>query len=87
MKIKVKKTNPDGMVRLETSAEIKEVLINEDLLHPEDESIALGFRGKNSSGLIELSPEEFERMYDLVKSRMHLIKGFKRLSASGAWRI
>ena len=87
MKIKIRKSNQDGMVRLETSADIKEVLINEDLLHPEDESIALGFRGKNSSGLVELSPEEFERMYESVKARMHLIKGFKRLSASGAFKL
>jgi len=36
MKIKAKKHNPDGLVRLETSGQIKEVLINEDLLKPKD---------------------------------------------------
>jgi len=84
MKIKTKKENKDGIVRLETSGEIKEILINEDLLHPNEESISLCFRGQSSSGIVDLTPEEIERLYDAVRDRIHLIKGFKRLSGSGA---
>ena len=66
------------MVRLETSGEIKEILINEDMLHPEAESISLCFRGENSSGIIDLTPAEVEKLYGSVRRRMHLIKGLKR---------
>ena len=84
MNIKIKKENQDGIVRLETSGNIKEILINEDLLHPDAESISICFRGKTSSGIVDLTPEEIERLYDSVRNRIHLIKGFKRLSGSGA---
>jgi len=84
MKIKLRSSNKDGETRLETSGDIKEVIINEDILHPKQESVALGFIGKDTSGLVELTTEEVEKMYDSIKSRIHLIKGFKRLSGSGA---
>lgn len=79
MKAKVKKVNNDGLVRLETSGEIKEIWINEDFLHPDEESISLGFKGKDSSGIIEFSTKEFERIYKDIRKRIHLIKDIKIL--------
>lgn len=79
MKLKLRKLNADGMIRVETGGEIKEVLINEDILHPNNESISVCYQGKNSSGIIDFSPEEIEKLYSSVKKRMHLIKGFKVL--------
>ena len=64
--------NSDGVVKLETSGEIKEVRINEDFLHS-DESIALCFRGKNTSGIIELNVKEFEELSKSVKKNLHLL--------------
>lgn len=87
MQIKIKKTNPDGIARMETSGKIQDILINEDLLHPDNESVSLCFRGKRSSGIIDLSPAEIEMLYDSVRKRMHLIKGFKRLTGSGAIKL
>ena len=84
MQLKIRKENKDGVVRMETSGELKEILINEDILHPNKESISLCFMGKSSSGIIDLSPAEIEMLYDSVRNRIHLIKGFKRLSGSGA---
>ena len=84
MELKLRKENQDGIVRLESSGEVKEILINEDILHPNKESTSVCYRGKNSSGIIDFTPEEIEKIYDAVKNRMHLIKGFKRLTASGA---
>ncbi|MBN2367993.1 hypothetical protein JXC34_03165 [Candidatus Woesearchaeota archaeon] len=84
MKLKLKKENPDGVVRVESSGDVKEILINEDMLHPNEESISVCYRGKNSSGIVDFTPEEIEEIYDAIKSRIHLIKGFKRLSGSGA---
>ncbi len=77
MKVKIKKHNKDGIVRIESSGEIKEVQINEEFLHPEDESISLCFRGRESSGIIELKIKEVERLVDALKKRSHLIKGIK----------
>lgn len=84
MKIKVKKTNKDGIARLETEGSIKEILINEDILNPQDESVALCFRGKESSGIVEMTPAEIEILYSEIKKRIHLIKGLRRLSGGGA---
>lgn len=77
MKIKIRKQNQDGMVRLESSGDIKDVIINEDLLHPNDESISVCYRGKDSSGIIDFTPEEIEKIYNTIRGRMHLIKGLK----------
>jgi len=79
MQIKIKKQNQDGIVRLETSGDVKEVIVNEDFMHPKKESISIGFRGKNSSGIIELKTKELEHIYNSVKKRTHLIKGFKKM--------
>ena len=49
MDIKVKKENSDGLVRLETSCKLNEIMIKEDLLNPSKELIQLCFLGKNSS--------------------------------------
>ncbi len=79
MKVKIKKINRDGMARLETEGEIKEVIIKEEFLYPSDETIALCFRGQDSSGIVELKTEEFEDIYKNIRKRLHLIKGFKKI--------
>jgi len=77
MKVKTKKENADGIVRLETSGQLKEILINEDFMHPKDASIALCFKGQSSSGIVELTPEEIDLIYKKVAPKMHLLKGIK----------
>jgi hypothetical protein len=79
MRIKLKKANQDGILRVETGGDIKEVLINENLLHPDEESISVCYRGKNSSGIIDFTPEEIEKLNNAVSKRIHLIKGLKRI--------
>lgn len=77
MKIKSKKQNKDGIVRLETSGEVKEILINEDFLKPNDASIALCYKGKESSGIIEMTPKEVEKLINSVQPKLHLMKDVK----------
>lgn len=77
MQIKTKKKNADGIVRLETSGEIREILMNEDFLHPNKASIAICFKGKNSSGIVELSPKEIENLYNEIMPKLHMLKGVK----------
>ena len=79
MKIRTKKSNLDGIVKLETSGQIKEILINEDFLNAKDASIAICFKGKNSSGVLELTPKEIEVINKEIAPKLHLIKGVKVL--------
>ncbi|MGM5487994.1 MAG: hypothetical protein ACQESG_03540 [Nanobdellota archaeon] len=78
VQIKVRKTNKDGHIRLESKGDIKEVLVNEDIIHPNKETISVCFRGTTSSGVIDFSPKELEMLYNTVRERMHLIKGVKQ---------
>ena len=80
MKIKLRKSNKDGIIRVETGGIIKEVIVNEDLLHPNEETISVCYMGKDSSGIIDFTPAELEQLYKSVKKRLHLIKGFKKFS-------
>ena len=75
MKIKAKKQNADGMVRLETSGQIKEVLINEDFLKPKEASVSICFRGKSSSGIVEMELKEFESLYKNLEPKIRMLKG------------
>lgn len=77
MQIKTKKQSARGIVRLETSGEIKEILINEDLLIPEEAKINLCFRGKDSSGIIELSKREIDGIYKQISSKMKMLGNIK----------
>jgi len=77
MKVKTKKQNSDGVVRLETSGELKEIMINEDFMNPKDASVALCFRGKSSSGIIELTTKEIEVLNEELSRKIHLLKGVK----------
>ncbi|MCF7862262.1 hypothetical protein K9M79_08560 [Candidatus Woesearchaeota archaeon] len=79
MKIKLRKQNHDGITRVETGGDLKEVIINEDLLHPNNESISVCYRGKNSSGIVDFTPQEIEKLYSSVRKRLHLVKGVKIL--------
>ncbi|MFP4403101.1 MAG: hypothetical protein ACOC3X_02400 [Nanoarchaeota archaeon] len=77
MIIKVKKKNKDGIVRLESKCDLKEILINEDLLNPKKESVAVCFMGKDSSGIIEFSPSEIEKLLKGTKNKINLVKNTK----------
>jgi len=73
MKIKVKKQNKDGIVRLESSGKIKEYIFKEDFLNKEDSSLLVCFRGKDSSGIIEFSSDDIERLYYEIIERKKLL--------------
>ena len=79
MEVKVKKQNSDGIVRLETSGEFKEILLNEDFMKPKDAKISLCFRGRNSSGIVDFSIEEAEEISEEIIKRLEVVKGAKVL--------
>jgi hypothetical protein len=73
MHIKVRKVTSKGEVRLESRSEIKEVMISQSFL-PASEFIVIGFRGADSSGLIELKRSEAEKLCHTLKGRLNLVK-------------
>lgn len=77
MKIKAKKENADGLVRVETSGQIKEVLINEDFLKPKNASVSICFRGKSSSGIVEMDLKEIESLYRSIEPKISMLKNTK----------
>lgn len=79
MKAKIRKTNEDGVVRLETSGEIKEMMISQDILASGNDSVDVCFKGMNSSGIISFKPEEIERLYNTLQKKNQLLKGFGKI--------
>lgn len=77
MKVKVKKKNKDGIVRLETSGNLKEFIFKEDFLNSKDSSVLVCFKGKDSSGIIELSSEDIEKLIHEINYRKNLINDSK----------
>ncbi|MDA3836992.1 MAG: hypothetical protein PF542_05190 [Nanoarchaeota archaeon] len=73
MKIKIKKQNKDGIVRVESSGDIKEFIFQEDFLNKENSPLLLCFRGKDSSGIIELSASDVDKLYSELKEREMLL--------------
>ena len=67
MKIKVKKQHDRGLVKLEGSGEIKEVMIHSDMLDNEKGKISICFRGHNSSGIVELTEKEANDFHTRVR--------------------
>jgi len=77
MKIRSKKQNADGIVRVETSGEVREVLLQEDFLKPNEASVAICYKGKDSSGIINFTPQEMESIIKQISSKLDLFKGIK----------
>ena len=77
MEIRTKKRNSDGIVRLETSGKLKEVIIHEDLVNSDARSVSLCFKGKNSSGIVDLSFKEISSLFKEVMPKVDSLKNIK----------
>ena len=77
MNIKIKKKNKDGVVRLESSGEIREVLFKEDFLKSNKSGLAICFRGKDSSGIVELNSKEANSILRDISAEKDLLKQAK----------
>ena len=75
MNIKIKKLIHKGrIIRMGGSGDVRDIVINENLLNPKESSVSLFFRGENSSGILELTPKEVEILNKEVASKIHLFK-------------
>lgn len=65
-------------IKIDSSSHVEEVDVNTDIMQPENEVVSLFFRGNNCSGIIDMKPEEIERLYATLRGRMNLVKGIKK---------
>lgn len=77
MKIRTKKKNSDGFVKLETSGKLKEIVVHEDFMNSKDASVSLCFKGKDSSGIVNLSFEEINVLFKEVMPKVDSLKSVK----------
>ncbi len=79
MIVKTKKSDYGRTRRVEGVGELKEVIFNEDFSRPDESRIALCFRGSNSSGIVELSPEELDFISKEIAPKLGLLGDVKLL--------
>ncbi len=77
MNVKIRKYDMLGVRRNEIRGELQEVIISEDLMNPGNETISLCFRGRGTSGLVELRKDEAEAIIKRIEGRNKLVKGFE----------
>ena len=73
MIIRTKRLHDKGVARLETSGEIKEIILNENFMDQKHTSVSVCFRGEKSSGIIELTPEEVAEIHKEVSLKKKLL--------------
>lgn len=78
MDIKLKKlVNQRKLVRVHSGGEIKEVLINADLIESERGKVQVCFRGQRNSGIVEFSDDEALNLYNTLKTKFGLVRDIK----------
>ncbi len=73
MIVRTKKLHDHGIARVEASGEIKEIIINEDLMHPKHMTVSVCFRGHNGSGIVELTPKEVDEIQKELSSKKKML--------------
>ena len=73
MKVRSKKLLNKGVARLETSGEIKEIIVKEDFLNPKEAVFEVCFRGDKSSGIIEFTSKEMKEIQKELLSKKKLL--------------
>jgi hypothetical protein len=77
MIVKTKKILNNRIIKVEANAEIKEVLINTNIMDIKNEKVQVCFRGSNNSGIIELSAKEAHELYKTINDKLSLVKQVK----------
>lgn len=74
MQLKIKKRLNSRTIKIQGHGEIKEVLINADMMNPEKRIISICFRGRENSGIVELNEKEAEDLAKTLTNQTKLIK-------------
>lgn len=79
MRIRIKGRRRFGYQRIKSLSKIDDIMIKEDLLNPEKDRIFIYFRGKTSSGILDLNEEEAKRLIDTIKPILGLVKESQKI--------
>ena len=74
MRLRIKQLGTFGTRRTDYSGRIDNVIVEENLLKPEKESISIFFRGGRTSGILSISTKELQSLIRTVQSHISLIK-------------
>ena len=81
MIIKSKRTENGNIRKLSAGGEIKECFVKENILESKKANVQVCFRGNVSSGILELSMDEVEKIYNTLKQtkpkKVKVLKDYK----------
>ena len=77
MEVRTKKLHEGRTIKMLTGGHIEEVMIHSDLHNPNKDKVSICFRGKKSSGIIELTADEANDLYRTLAKKINLIKDIK----------
>lgn len=79
MRIRIRKRGLFKDKRIDSGLAIDEIIIKENLLEPDEESISIFVRGSESSGIINLSEEEAKSLVDSLKGNIRLVSKIRKI--------
>jgi len=81
MIVKSKRTENGNIKKLSAGGEIKECFVKENILEPKKANVQVCFKGNVSSGILELSMDEVEKIYNTLKqtkpTKVKILKDYK----------
>ena len=81
MIIKSKRMENGQIRKLSAGGEIKECFVKENIIEPKKAQVQVCFRGNVSSGILELSTNEVEKIYNTIKqtkpTKIKVLKDYK----------
>jgi len=81
MDIKMKISGRTNLMKVEARSEIQEIMIKENF-EAEFETIAICFKSGDTSGIVELTTQEFEDIRKQVERNLHLVKGIHKFKST-----
>ncbi|MBX4196519.1 hypothetical protein KW805_02945 [Candidatus Pacearchaeota archaeon] len=79
MRIRIKEKKSFGEKRIDALSTVDSVLVKENILEPEKAHVAVYFKGRDSSGILTLSPDEVTKLTESLKPVRGLLRGAKKL--------
>ena len=83
MEIRVKRRHSKGVDRIHGIGDIKEISVNTDLFHTENNNIQVCFRGEHCSGIIHFSSKEAKDLSKQLARVSKIGKGIKVIKFEG----
>ena len=81
MNIKLKLSGQDYVMKVETKANVEEIMIGEGIMDA-TETVSVCFKSGDTSGIIEFGIAEFEDLKNVIEQNVHLIKSTKKIKVS-----